>query len=79
MPWRGPLVVAADAGFTQGNRQAALFLYAGILADEPGPGPSPSDYVLGYITRNIYDSISHVMAVDMGDTFNEIADGETAP
>jgi len=31
-PWRGPLVDATESGFTQGNRQAANFLYSGILA-----------------------------------------------
>lgn len=31
-PWRGPLVNAPDPGFTQGNRQAADFMYSGILA-----------------------------------------------
>lgn len=31
-PWRGPLVAAAEVGTTQGNRQAAAFLYSGILA-----------------------------------------------
>lgn len=31
-PWRGPLVDAAESGFTQGNRQAADFMYSGILA-----------------------------------------------
>lgn len=31
-PWRGPLVDAPEAGFTQGNRQAADLLYSGILA-----------------------------------------------
>ena len=31
-PWRGPMVAAAEAGFTQGNRQAADFMYSGILA-----------------------------------------------
>ena len=31
-PWRGPLVDATEAGFTQGNRQAAAFMYSGIAA-----------------------------------------------
>lgn len=31
-PWRGPLVAAGDTAFTQGNRQAADFMYSGILA-----------------------------------------------
>ncbi len=31
-PWRGPMVAAAEAGFTQGNRQAVDFMYSGILA-----------------------------------------------
>jgi hypothetical protein len=31
-PWRGPMVSAADVGFTAGNREAALFSYAGIGA-----------------------------------------------
>lgn len=30
--WRGPLVDATESGFTQGNRQAANFMYSGILA-----------------------------------------------
>ena len=34
-PWRGPLVDAPEAGFTQGNRQAADFFYSGILAAAP--------------------------------------------
>ena len=29
-PWRGPLVDATEAGFTAGNRAAAVFLYSGI-------------------------------------------------
>lgn len=37
-PWRGPLVAAAEAGFTQGNRQAAAYLYSGILASAPVVG-----------------------------------------
>jgi len=35
-PWRGPLVDATEAGTTQGNRQAALFMYSGILASSTG-------------------------------------------
>lgn len=31
-PWRGPLVRASESGTTQGNRQAAAFMYSGILA-----------------------------------------------
>lgn len=31
-PWRGPLVWAADSGFTVGNRAAALFFYSDIAA-----------------------------------------------
>ena len=31
-PWRGASVDPAEAGFTQGNRQAAAFMYSGILA-----------------------------------------------
>lgn len=31
-PWRGPMVDAAESGFTQGNRQAAAYLYSGIAA-----------------------------------------------
>lgn len=31
-PWRGPMVDATESGFTQGNRQAAAFMYSGILA-----------------------------------------------
>lgn len=29
-PWRGPLVDATESGFAEGNRLAALYLYAGI-------------------------------------------------
>ena len=36
-PWRGPLVDAPEAGFTQGNRQAADYMYSGILAASPTP------------------------------------------
>ena len=32
LSFRGPLVDAAESGFTQGNRQAAAFMYSGILA-----------------------------------------------
>ena len=31
-PWRGPLVASAEAGFTEGNRRAAAFLYSGLSA-----------------------------------------------
>lgn len=31
-PWRGPMVDATEAGFGGGNRQAANFMYSGILA-----------------------------------------------
>lgn len=31
MPFRGVLVDAAESGITQGNRQAAIFLYSGVL------------------------------------------------
>ncbi len=34
MPWRGPMVDASEAGFNQGNRQAAAFMYSGIAASE---------------------------------------------
>lgn len=34
-PWRGPLVAAAEAGFSQGNRQAANLAYSGVLAQSP--------------------------------------------
>lgn len=34
LPLRGPLVDATESGFTQGNRQAAAFMYSGILAGE---------------------------------------------
>jgi len=37
-PWRGPSVDPAESGFTQGNRQAALFAYSGILAASPDTG-----------------------------------------
>ena len=30
-PWRGPLVDAAEAGFTEGNRAAAAFMYSGLI------------------------------------------------
>lgn len=33
-PWRGPMVDATESGTTQGNRQAAAFMYSGILATE---------------------------------------------
>lgn len=39
--WRGPMVDATEAGFTQGNRQAANFMYSGILAAAPS-GISPA-------------------------------------
>lgn len=32
LSFRGPLVDAAEIGFTQGNRQAAAYMYSGILA-----------------------------------------------
>jgi len=32
MPFRGPLVDAIEVGFTQGNRQASIYMYSGILA-----------------------------------------------
>lgn len=32
MPFRGPLVDASEVGFTQGNRQAAAYMYSGVLA-----------------------------------------------
>lgn len=31
-PWRGAMVDATEVGFTQGNRQAAAYMYSGILA-----------------------------------------------
>ncbi len=31
-PWRGPMVYAPDVGFGQAERQAAAFMYSGILA-----------------------------------------------
>lgn len=34
-PWRGPLVDATEASFTQGNRQAANLAYSGVLAQAP--------------------------------------------
>ena len=37
-PQRGALVDASEVGFTQGNRQAAAYLYSGILAGGGG-GP----------------------------------------
>ena len=40
------MVAAAEAGFTQGNRQAAAFMYSGIDAAEPAapvpPTPEPT-------------------------------------
>lgn len=32
LAFRGPLVDAAEVGFTQGNRQAAVYMYSGVLA-----------------------------------------------
>ena len=37
-PWRGPLVTAAESGFSKGNRQAAALHYSGIEADAPAAG-----------------------------------------
>ena len=37
-PFRLGLVVASESGFTQGNRQAANWIYSGILA---GTAPVP--------------------------------------
>ena len=34
------MVAAAEAGFTQGNRQAAAFMYSGIAAEAPAPPPA---------------------------------------
>ncbi len=31
-PWRGPLVDAPEAGFSEGNRAAAVFMYSGLIA-----------------------------------------------
>lgn len=31
-PWRGAMVDPTETGFTQGNRQAAAFMYSGIAA-----------------------------------------------
>lgn len=47
-PWRGPLVAAAEVGFTQGNRQAAAFMYSGILATES------AEEVIGVGIRLVY-------------------------
>lgn len=33
--WRGCLVDATETGFTRGNRQSALYLYAGTIAVGP--------------------------------------------
>lgn len=43
-PWRGPMVDATEAGFDLGNRQAANFLYSGILALVPIP-PVPIQFL----------------------------------
>ncbi len=32
LSFRGPLVDAAESGFTQGNRQASAHMYSGIVA-----------------------------------------------
>ena len=45
-PWRGPLVDASESGITQGNRQAAAFMYSGILASGGGGGPSPAPMLM---------------------------------
>ncbi len=39
-PWRGPMVDATESGFTQGNRQAAAYLYSGIAAGAPVVTPN---------------------------------------
>ena len=39
-PWRGPLVDATEAGFTQGNRAAACWLYSGIAAEVSSTPPN---------------------------------------
>lgn len=33
-PWRGPLVDAAESGFSSGNRQAANLSYSGVAAGD---------------------------------------------
>lgn len=40
-PWRGPLVDATESGTTQGNRQAAAYLYSGIAAGGAPTPPTP--------------------------------------
>ena len=42
LSFRGGLVDAAEAGFTQGNRQAASWTYSGILANTPTPPAPPT-------------------------------------
>lgn len=54
--WRGPMVDAAVPGFTQGNRQAADFMYSGILA---GGGPSPPG--TGSATHSPINSVGAMM------------------
>ena len=50
-PWRGPLVDATEAGFGQGNRAAACWLYSGIAATivvEVPPGVVTMEYSLDH-------------------------------
>ena len=42
LAFRGGLVDATEAGFTQGNRQAAAFVYSGILAGGGATPPTPA-------------------------------------
>jgi hypothetical protein len=45
-PWRGPLVDAPEGGTTQGNRQAAAWMYSGILASGGAPAVTPKNLLL---------------------------------
>lgn len=50
LPFRGAMVDAAEAGFTQGNRQAAAFMYSGVLAAEGGGAPDAErDAFVGFM------------------------------
>lgn len=58
-PWRGPMVDAAESGTTQGNRQAAAFMYSGIAAASPSVTvATPGGVFLRSIARRIFSRIS---------------------
>ena len=44
-PWRGAMVDPTESGFTQGNRQAAAFMYSGILASGGAPAEEAVRFV----------------------------------